>query len=202
MSVATLAEPASGPLAAEHHHELALANERAKKIRKAAGVAAFNGWMTGIFAVTSAPFAPFSIAGFLVTVSLGVVAYNEFRGRKGLLRFEESAPRLLGWNQIGFLTMIIVYCLWMMFTGLTGEGPFAAEIAAKPELARALGSLDGLDYYYKLIVLAVYGTVIVLSAIFQGWNAYYYFSRRKHVEDYVSDTPKWVLDVQRATIAS
>ena len=134
MSVATLAEPISGPLGAEHHYELALANERSKKIRKAAGVAAFNGWMTGFFAVTSAPFAPFSVAGFIVTVGLGIVAYNEFQGRKRLLRFDASAARLLGWNQVGFLTMIIVYCLWMMFSGLTGEGPFAAELEAKPEL--------------------------------------------------------------------
>lgn len=202
MSVATLAEPAAGPLAAEHHRELAVANERSKKIRKAAGVAAFNGWVTGIFAVTSAPFAPFSIAGFLVTVGLGIVAYNEFQGRKRLLRFDDSAPTLLGWNQVGFLAMIIVYCLWMMFAGLTGEGPFAAEVAAKPELAEVLDSVDGLDQIYKLIVLAVYGSVIVLSVIFQGWNAYYYFSRRKHVEAYVHETPSWVIDVQRATAAN
>ncbi|MBC8354089.1 MAG: hypothetical protein H8E66_19020 [Planctomycetes bacterium] len=202
MSVATLVEPTSGPLAAEHHRELALANERAKKIRKAAGVAAFNGWMTGIFALTSAPFAPFSIAGFMVTVGLSIVAYNEFRGRKGLLRFDVSAPRLLGWNQVGFLAMIIVYCLWMIFAGLTGDGPFAAELEANPELGQVLDGVDGLDYIYKLIVLAVYGTVAVLSAIFQGWNAYYYFSRRKHVEDYVSETPDWVIDVQRATTAT
>ena len=199
MSVATLAEPATGPLAAEHHRELAVANERSKKIRKAAGVAAFNGWVTGIFAVTSAPFAPFSIAGFLVTVGLGIVAYNEFQGRKRLLRFDDSAATLLGWNQVGFLAMIIVYCLWMMFAGLTSEGPFAAEIAAKPELAEVLDSVDGLDQIYRLIILAVYGSVIGLSVIFQGWNAYYYFSRRKHVEAYIRETPAWVLDVQRAT---
>ena len=202
MSVATLAEPTFGPLAAEHHHALAVANERSKKIRKAAGVAAFNGWMTGIFAVTSAPFAPFSVAGFLVTVGLGIVAYNEFQGRKRLLRFDESGPQLLGWNQVGFLAMIIVYCLWMIFAGLTGDGPFAAEIAAKPELAQVLDSVDGLDHIYKLIILAVYGSVIVLSVIFQGWNAYYYFSRRKQLEDYVRETPAWVIDVQRATAAN
>ncbi len=135
-------------------------------------------------------------------VGLAVVAYNEFQGRKRLLRFEESAPTMLGWNQVGFLSMIIVYCLWMMFAGLTGEGPFAAEIAAKPELAEVLDSVDGLDQIYRLIVLAVYGSVIVLSVIFQGWNAYYYFSRRKHVEDYVRETPDWVIDVQRATAAN
>lgn len=199
VSIAILAETASGPLAAQHHQQLALASERSKKIRKAAGVAAFNGWVTGIFAVTSAPFAPFSVAGFLVAAGLAIVTYNEFAGRKRLLRFDESAPQLLGWNQVGFLAMIVVYCLWMMFDGLTGAGPFAAELAAKPELREVLDSVDGLDSIYKLLVLAVYGSVIVLSVIFQGWNAYYYFSRRKHVAQYLRETPSWVLDVQRAT---
>jgi hypothetical protein len=45
----------------------------------------------------------------------------------------------------------------------------------------------------------VYGTVIVLSIIFQGLTACYYFTRRKYVEAYVRETPQWVLDVQRMT---
>ena len=31
---------------------------------------------------------------------------------------------------------------------------------------------------------------------------HYYFGRRKHVEDYVRETPSWVIDVQRATTAT
>ena len=201
MSVATLEQPSPSPLAPQHHEELALANERGKKIRKAAGVACFNGWVTAVFAVSSAPFAPFSIVGFLVTIGLSVVAYNEFQGRKRLLRFDREAARLLGWNQIGFVSLIVGYCCWMMFTGLTGEGPFAKQLAAQPELGQVLGSLDQFDYIYKLIVVAVYGTVIVLSAVFQGGNAAYYFTRRKHIEAYLRETPAWVLDVQRVTAA-
>ncbi|MBC8873680.1 MAG: hypothetical protein H8E44_29940 [Planctomycetes bacterium] len=199
MNAATIVLASDGPLTQEHHHELALANGRAKKIRKAAGVAAFNGWVTGIFAALSAPFALFSFPGFFVTVGLSVIAYNEFRGRKRLLQFDSSSPTLLGWNQVGLLTLIIVYCLWTLFVGLTSAGPFAAEMEAEPELANALGSLGEFDYLYKVLVVAIYGTVIVLSAIFQGLNAFYYFTRRKHVEAYVQTTPEWVLDVQRMT---
>ena len=199
MSVATITPASGGPLTEEHRHELALAAGRAKKIRKAARVAAFNGWVTGIFAALSAPFALFSMAGFLVTVGLTLIAYNEFRGRKRLLQFDPSSSELLGWNQVALLTLIILYCLWMLFTGLTGAGPFAAEIKANPEIAAALGSLDEFDYLYKVLVVAVYGTVIVLTAIFQGLNALYYFTRRKHVEAYVQETPDWVLDLQRMT---
>src|SRR5687767_9000443 len=78
----------AGPLSAEHHQQIASANSRAAKIRSAASVAAFNGWVTGAFALLSAPFAPFSFAGFLVTVGLFVVTYNEFRGKRMLLAFD------------------------------------------------------------------------------------------------------------------
>ena len=196
MNTATIAPASDGPLAQEHRHELALANERAKRIRNAARVAAFNGWATGIFAALSAPFALFSIAGFLVTVGLSVIAYNEFQGRKRLLRFDPLSPALLGWNQVGLLTLIIVYCLWMLFVGLTSAGPFAAEMETNPELADALGSFNQFDHLYKDLVVTVYGTVIVLSVIFQGLNAFYYFTRRKHVTAYVQETPEWVLDLQ------
>ena len=198
MSVAIRPEPTQSPLAPEHHRELATANERAKKIRKAAKVAGFNGWVTAIFAVCSVPFALFSVCGFLVAVGLAVVAYNEFQGRKRLLHFDRTAPSLLGWNQVGFLTLIVVYCLWMLFTSLTGEGYFAAELKAKPELGQVFDNLDQLDYLVKVIMVAVYSLVIALSVIFQGLNAVYYFTRRKHVDAYVEETPEWVLDVQRA----
>ncbi len=188
-----IAPASAGPLTQQHRHEVALANERAKKIRKAAGVAMFNGWATGIFAALSTPFALFSIDGFLVTVGLSVIAYNEFRGRKRLLQFDPLSPILLGWNQVGLMTLIIVYCLWMLLTSLTSADPFVAEVAANPELA---GSLNQFDHLYKDLVVTVYGTVIVLSVIFQGLNALYYFTRRKHVEAYVQETPEWVLDLQ------
>ena len=194
--------PQGNPLSEEHHHAIAAANQRGKKIRKAASVAAFNGWVTGFFAVTSAPFALFSSVGFVVTAGLTIVAYNEFQGRRRLLGFDPEAARFLGRNQLGFLTLIVGYCLWMLYTGLTGESPIAAEMAAKPELRDALGSVEEFDWIYRLFVGAVYGTVIVLSIVFQGWNAYYYFSRRRHIDQYVSETPEWVRDVQRATNAT
>lgn len=202
MSVATFPEQSQSPLAPEHHIELATANERAKKIRKAANVAAFNGWVTGFFALCSAPFAPFSISGFLVTVGLVVVAYNEFQGKSRLLRFDPDAAKLLGWNQLVFLAIIVAYCCWMLFTGLTSESPIAAEMASNPDLARVLGSSEQFDFFYKAIVVAVYGTVILLSGIFQGLNALYYFTRRKHVESYLAETPDWVVDIQRTTAAA
>jgi hypothetical protein len=176
-----------------------LTNNRAKAIRKAAAVANFNGWVTAIIAALSAPFAPFSVAGFLLTCGLAVVAYNEFRGRKLLLSYNPSAARLLGWNQLGFLAMICVYCVWMM---LTSASSFAAELQAHPELEDAIGSLDGFDAIFRTAVIAFYGAVMVLSVIFQGLNALYYFTRRKHVDMYLQQTPEHVREIARIAAAT
>jgi hypothetical protein len=188
-----------GPLTTEHHHELWLAGERVKPIRKAARVASFNVWATGIIAALSAPFALMSLTGLLVTVGLSAVAYNEFRGRKRLLQFDPSAAAILGWNQLGLLAMITVYCLWMVYTGLAGGSSLAAELKGFPDLEAALGSTDEVEDLYQLVLLGLYGTVIALSVVFQGLNALYYFTRRRCIEAYVRETPPWVLDVQRTT---
>jgi len=162
-------------------------------------VAKFNGWSTGIIAACSAPFALFSLPGFLVTAGLSLVAYNEFQGRRRLLRFDPTAPAFLGWNQVGFLALIVFYCLWMLVVGLTSGSPLAAELQAKPELRVAFDSVGDVDQFYRALTVAIYGTVIGLSVVFQGFNAIYYFTRQKHVQAYLQNTPAWVLDLQRLT---
>jgi hypothetical protein len=202
VTTATILPRSDGPLTAEHRQELALAADRVTPIRKAARVATFNAWVTGIIAALSLPFALFSVEGFLVAVGLAIVAYNEFRGRRRLLEFDPSAATLLAWNQLGFLTLIVVYCLWAIYAGLTGDSPFAAALAANPEL---FGGDNGDltvwgDNLYRLCLVGFYGTVIVLSVIFQGLNAVYYITRRKYVQKYVAETPEWIRNLHRATV--
>jgi hypothetical protein len=200
MAALTIAPPSEALFTPTHAQELGRANDRSKSIRRAARVASFNGWVSAIAALCSAPFAIFSVVGFLATVILAVVAWNEFRGRKRLLAFDPSAAALLGWNQVGLLAAIVAYCLWMLYTSLTGGNPLA-ELKASPEMGEVLG-IDGggFDVLYRQIVVGFYGVVILLSVIFQGWNAYYYFTRRRHVEDYLVQTPAWVRELQRATL--
>jgi hypothetical protein len=203
LTTVTTNPQSSGPLTAEHRQQLALAADRANPVRKAARVAAFNAWITGIIAALSLPFALFSVAGFLVAAGLAVVAWNEFRGHRRLLNFDSSAARMLSWNQIGFLVMIVVYCAWAIYSGLTSENLFAKELAANPDLS-ALGLGKDFDAMfkdvYKLCVLGFYGTVIILSVIFQGATAIYYATRRKYVERYVAETPEWIRELQRANL--
>jgi hypothetical protein len=180
------------PLTPQQREEIALAKERAKVVRRAAGVASVNGWVTAVIAALSAPFAPFSMVGFLVTAGLAIVAYNEFRGRKRLLKFDPGAAAFLGWNQIALLSLIVVYCAWMMFHGL---GSFAAEIQRQPELASVIDSPELFDEVIRYVVVGFYGTIILLSAVFQGLNSFYYFTRRKYIVSYLQETPEWVRDI-------
>lgn len=190
----------NGPLTAAHRRELELAHGRAKVIRRAAGVAAFNGWTMAILAVLSIPFAFGSVSGALATVALSVVTLQEFRGRKRLLRFEPSAATLLGWNQVALLVTICFYCMWSLYTSLNSANSISAELEAYSNLDSSLGSLQGIDTLARQVTIVLYGTVIALSCGFQGLNAVYYFTRRKHIESYVADTPAWVRELQLVTM--
>ena len=199
MTAATVTIEPKGPLSQLQQHQFAAAQDRAQKIRKAAAVARFNGWTIGIFAVCSAPFALMSLPGFLMTSGMSLVAYIELKGRQRLLQFDRKASAFLGWNQVGFLALILCYCIWMLAAGLTSDNPLAAELKANPDLRAVFDSVDDFSQYYKILIAAVYGTVIVLSVVFQGLNALYYFTRRKHILAYLQKTPTWVLDLQRTT---
>jgi hypothetical protein len=190
--------PSEHPLTPAHYRELTLVQTQTRIVRKAAWVANFNGWSTGVAAALSAPFALFSVVGFLATVGLSVVAYNEFRGRKRLLDSDPSAAELLGWNQIGLLALIAGYSLWMLRASLTEASSLSAELNAS-QLGDAFGSLTNVEELSRRIAIAFYGTVVAASAVVQGLNALYYFSRRKHIEACLRDAPAWALDLERRT---
>ena len=114
------AQQSGGPLSVQQQQQLSEANRRAKKVLGAAKVATFNGWSFGVFAAISLLFGIFSITSLLVGIGLGIVAWNEFRGRDLLRGFDPRGTRLLGWNQVGLICLLVVYCLWCIFTGLTG----------------------------------------------------------------------------------
>jgi hypothetical protein len=194
--VATLTAPAYAtpeePISPQQRQELAEANRRARKALKPAKVAAFNGWITATIAVMALPFALFSASSLIVEVGLAVVAYNEFRGRDLIRQFDSSGLRMLGFNQLGFLSLLIGYSLWSMYLAVAGPSP----LEAYAELESSLGPLGDL---VTTITLAVYGCVIFFSLIFQGLNAAYYFRCEKHLAAYLDQTPAWIVDLQRCS---
>jgi hypothetical protein len=190
----------ANPLSATHHEQLAAARVRAKPIRKAARVASFNGWTTAAIAGLSLPFALFDHSGAVLTLGMAIIAFNEFRGRKMLLNFEPGAATLLGWNQLGLLAMIVVYSLWSLYGSWSDAGALSAELKGYADLDSVLGDAGGFDGLFKQVSIAFYGGIIALSTVFQGGNAWYYFSRRRHLESFIATTPQWVRDVLRGTM--
>lgn len=193
------------PLTAEHLNQLAHARLRAKKLRKAGGVAMANGCIVAVFSggsflfvLVSAMFGELDLTGLVMGVGLALVAWNEFRGRGMLRRFELRGCRVLGWNQLGLMAMVIGYAAWMLGKSLWGPSPYEEAVAGEAMLAGPLGSINKL---YKMISLAIYGGLIAGTLVFQGLSSLYYFTRRKHVEAYLRETPQWVVQLQRRGVA-
>lgn len=199
MSPATLLPVTDPPLTDSHQKALRAAALRAEPIRRAGRVATFNAWTTAILATLSAPFALFSPAGAAVFAALALVAWNEFRGRRRLLTYDPAGPTILGWNQLGLLAVITLYCVWALYSNLWGANSVTAQLESHPEITAAIGSTERLDSLVRVVVVALYGSVIALSILFQGATATYYFTRRKYVEAYVKETPAWVVDLRQAT---
>jgi len=174
--------------------QLENARLRAKKIRRAESVARFNGWTSALFAGTSLLGGLFSLPVFIMGAALAVISYNEFAGAKELHCFQDKAARRLGFNQLGFGAVLILYSLWSIYSTLTTPSELQTALAGAGQTAPMLGSIDQL---YTTITLAVYGGVILCSLIFQGGTAWYYFSRQKHICTYVKETPIWAVELLR-----
>jgi hypothetical protein len=183
------------PLSPEHLRELELARARSKKIRRAAGVAMFNGWTVGGFAALSLLIGLFSLTSLLIGVALAAVTYNEFAGAKMLRRLDLRAPRRLALGQLGLCGVLITYALWSIYSLQTGPSSYEAALAAGGQGAALVGSIQQFE---QAVTYAVYGGLIVGSILFQGGTAWYYFSRMKYVRAYVSETPPWIIELERA----
>jgi len=182
--------PAAGdsPLSSAQTEELATAMLRAGKVLRAAKVAAFTGWTEGAFGVLSLLVTLPSPKGVLVGGSLLAVAWNELEGRKMLLGFDPRGPRRLARNQLWLLAVIVVYCAWAIYTARFRPVPEFTEIET------LLGLGGG---FLANAAVAFYALVLAVGVAFQ-WGMYrYHAARIRLVEDYVTRTPAWIVEVQR-----
>ncbi len=178
----------------EHFAQRDAARQRRTKIDRAAYVATVSAWSLAAFAALSLPFALFSVKGAFVAIGLAVCAFFEFRGRNGLKQLDPAAPIRLAWNQFALACVIAGYCAWSAYAAWTGPSPYAQAVAASPELADTLAPLEDL---IRQVTAATYGLVGVLSVAFQVGAIAYYRTRRKHIVNYVAQTPAWVLALDR-----
>ena len=180
-----------GPLSTQQLRELTQANLRQKKILRAAKIASFNGVCTAVFAAGALLGGVVSMLSLVVGLALAGVAWNEFRGRNLLRRMDLNAPRGLAWNQLGFMALLIGYAAWKIYFGLTGPSSFAGH----PELETRFGITE----LERMITVSIYSGLIAGAIIFQGGCAWYYFTRTKYLSAYITDTPPWIIDIQRTS---
>ena len=175
-------------LSPEQKEALEDARKRAAEFLGAAKVATFNGWSIGALAAVTIPFGITSLTALVLGLGMALVARNEFKGRGMLRRIDPEGARLLGRNQVGFLGLIIAYCLWSIYR---------AYAHPDLEIQQQLDLLGVTQDTVRSLTVLVYVGVIAATLIFQGLNARYYFARVKKVEAYLRRTPGWIVELQR-----
>ncbi len=183
-------------ISADQIRELSLARRRAARVRRAANVAAFNGWTTAAFALLSLAGAIFSLESLFAAGILAVLARNELAGCRRLRRFDGAATVLLGFNQVAFGVLLIAYSAWKLWQGLTHPGSMSQAMLSDPLIAEQLGAtITGLE---RLTIIALYGSLAGIGLIVPGLTALYYFTRGHHVRAFVAATPDWAVRALRA----
>ncbi len=183
--------------------QLAAARIAAKKIRRAINYATFDAWTIAIFAALSFACGLFGGAvGVVLGIATAATAWVEFKGAARLRRLDATAARTLAWNQLALAAILILYALWSLHStptmssqSLMSElGPDANQIDTS-QIDSLVGSFSGIT---KMFWYLVYGTVIVFAVFAQGGTALYYFSREKHITNYIKTQPPWVVQMQQA----
>jgi hypothetical protein len=177
--------PSASPLTEADFLAVRLAEKRHRVIKRAARIAAFSAVSTLVIAAISLiiTFLFFGFWSVVVTIGLTVFGVVEFRAHTKLLRAEPAACRTLALNQIAFFALIAVYCFWQMITFSIKDLP--ADYRQPLTEIYGRGSIP-------MLVNGFYLLVIILSLAYCGGLALYYYTRRRHVEAFVRETPDWV----------
>jgi hypothetical protein len=191
--------PASeSSLAPQQVSELIAARDRSTKIRRAVGVARFDGWMIAIFAALTGVTGLLDIPSLLLAGAMGFVAWREFRGAESLRRLDPAAPKLLAINQLVLAGALIAYAIVQVISTLAHSNKYTAMAGGDPQLTQMLGPIDQLT---KLLTISVYGLIILVAIFVQGGTALYYLTRHRHLHEYLAQTPSWIRDLQQRGIA-
>ncbi len=139
------------------------------------------GGLTLLFGLTD-------LSSIALGLGMGAVAFVELRGAGRLRRLEAGAARTLGFNQVAL----------GIVAQLTGPSPYQAIKSSDAQLAHMLQPIEDLS---RMVMIGIYSAVIAIAFFAQGGLAIFYFSRERHVQCYVTQTPAWIVTMQRTGIA-
>jgi hypothetical protein len=97
----------------------------------------------------------------------------------------------LAFNQIAFGVLLFAYAATRLWT--SGSSP--SSLTDDPQLQAMLVPFKDLE---KLIYSIVYTTMMAAAVIGPGLTALYYWGRTRHVQRYLTQTPKWIIELQQA----
>lgn len=187
----------SPALSLEHLQAIALARQQARKITRAATIAAFSGWTMACFAfltILSGLFSLPELPELFLGLGLAAVAYAELRGSKKLRAFDLAAPRWLGFNQMTLGGLLLLYGGWGLFQALVAPSPYESYLAGGGQVAELLEPIDRLN---RIVMVAFYATVLCVGVTAPACGSVYYFTRRRHMVSYLANTPKWIVETLR-----
>jgi hypothetical protein len=190
--------PQQTPLDDEQLATLAKTRETVRKLRFARLIALSNVIGLGVFGVLSLLLGLLDMNVSLIGIALVGLAYNEDRGRRGLLVGDARAPRVLALNQVLLFVCALAYCGWNAYAAWTGPGLLDSVLRDHPELPQALGdaasqagtSVDELAEWGRRMALIVYGAVALGSLLVQGLTLLYYLSLRPALAT-LAAAPEW-----------
>jgi len=181
-------EPSANPISDEQQKEFAEAGKKLAKILRAGKIASVTGWTLVVFGVLSALLGLFSLPGMVVAGALLALGWNELRGRALLMGLDPEGARVLGWNQLAIIGLVVAYCLWQIYTSLVHPNPQLVELEELVGIEREL---------VAQLTIIVYTTVMVITAVAQGLLSRWYFAREKQVKSYLEETPAWIVTLQK-----
>lgn len=183
------ARPPVDPLTEEQYAMIRAAHLARRPVLGTARVARRSAAMIFTAGVLGVPFVLFSptFMNLAVVATLFVIGYLEHAGARRVARCVPEAASHLGYNQLIFCGLIVVYCVDSMLQTPTSQ--------LSPEVRNQLsqvGGFEGIESMINSLTYLVYGTVIVVSVAVQGGLAVYYFSRRRRIEAVRQATPSWI----------
>jgi len=135
----------------------------------------------------------------LIGIFLGFIAFRSFRGAAGLKRYDRAAPMTLAMNQLVLASGIILYAAYQLWAIANGHSGLMEDI--RSQLTVPGFQLDDTISLLASVLKLTYILLIVGTIIFQGLTARYYRSCLKVLDEYLTQTPQWVIDLQKAQAA-
>jgi hypothetical protein len=176
-----------------HLEQLAAARARSRPLTNAVRYAVFDAWGIAVFGGLTMITGLTSLPGLLLGCGMCIVAHFELRAASALRRLDPAAIDMLVRNQLILGCMLFAYGVWNLISALIGPS-LLAHAAVSADVARMLQPFDSLA---RTISASVYIVIMLVAIFVQGGSALFYRSRRRHLADYLANTPIWILGMQQ-----